>query len=316
MSTAMKKHATTMSPQEEQEHQLNQSIEHYKLEDWVETIPGGFQTLRLFSDWKIALLVFKSVMVLFVLLKFSAEPEAKSLAFSVFAFFCLASLVFAFIFGLTRKVVFDLENDEARVTVLGIPVSRKRLQDMVSLSYRYGNTVYIAFQDQSKMRVVNLGAGKKLENLKRFILEALTMKAGDAERQPEVPEREERLPIDPTSPGLSLDTLRSAVWDDTQDHNIKNLAELLIMALNDWPRETLEIDPIIKEMKAYFGEPLTVERLKSKRFDNSMPLNSWRLEAGASLWEMIELSTKLENESDFDKILARILDHYVPYGLP
>lgn len=310
MSTATKEQATTMSPQQ-QELQLIQSIHHYQLEDWVATTPGGFQTLRLLSDWKIALLIIKLVVLLFTFLKAYSELDEQSSGwFTVLTLALLALVVFAFIFGLTRKVVFDLENDEVRVTLMGSTISRKRLQGYVSMSHRYGNTLYLELGNQDKIRIANLGAGKDLNNLEQFILEALAMKADNSERQPDAPEQEERLHINPTSPDFDLDDLRNAVWNDTQDHDIKKMAELLIMALNDWPRETLEIEATIKEMKAYFGEPMTVERLKGKRFDYSMPYNSWRLEAGASLWQMLELSTKLENESDFDEIVARILDYY------
>ncbi len=317
MSTAMKEHAIAMSPQE-QEIQLNQSIQQYELEDWVATIPGGFQTLRLLSDWKIALLIIKLVLVMFMFLKaYSELPPEDSGWFTVLTVALVALTAFAFIFGLTRKVVFDLENDEVRVTLLGSAISRKRLQDFTAFSYHYGDALYMEFNDQSKIRIVNLKSGKELDNLKRFILEALAMKTDDSERQHGLPEQEvfaqsttEPLSIDPAPAVLTLEALRNAVRNDTGNHPIKKLAELLVMALNDWPRDMLEIEDTIKEMKAYFGEPMTVERLKSKRFDYSMQFNSWRLEAGASLWQMLELSAKLENESDFDKIVVRILDYY------
>lgn len=321
MSTAIKNHTTTMSPQEK-EHQLNQSIKGYELEDWVATIPGGFQTLRLLPDWKIALLIIKLVVLVFTFLKaYSELPPGDSGWFTVLTVVILGLVIFALIFGLTRKVIFDLENGEVLVMLLGSPISREPLQDFTALSHRYGTTLYIEFKDrfndQSKIRIVDMGNGKALENLQSFILEALAMKAEDSERQPDLPEQEvvaqstkERLPVDPTPAVLPLEALRDAVRNDTGNHSIKKLAELLIMALNDWPRETLKIDATIEEMKAYFGEPMTVERLKSKRFDYSMPYNSWRLEAGASLWQMLELSAKVENETDFDKVVARILDYY------
>ncbi|MFM9948625.1 MAG: hypothetical protein ACKV1O_11865 [Saprospiraceae bacterium] len=322
MSTTMKEHATTMSPQEEQAHQLNQSIQQYELEDWVAAIPGGFQTLRLFSDWKIALLIIKLVVLGFTFLKaYSELPPGDSGWFTVLTVVILGLVVFALIFGLTRKVVFDLENGEVLVTLLGNPISRKPLQDFNALSHRYGTTLYIEFndlfKDQGKIRIVDMGNGKALENLQSFILEALAMNKKVSAVQPSI-QREMILAEKPDTPLfpdqnhriLDLDALRNAVRNDTQHHNIKKLAELLIMALNDWPREALEIEATIKEMKAYFGEPMTVERLKGKRFDYSMPYNSWRLEAGASLWQMLELSAKLENESDFDKIVARILNYY------
>lgn len=320
-ATTMKRHATTMSSQE-QELQLNQSIQHYELEDWVAAIPGGFQTLRLLPDWKIALLIIKLVVLGFTFLKaYSELPPGDSGWFTVLTVVILGLVIFALIFGLTRKVVFDLENGEVLVTLLGSPISRKPLHDFTALSHRYGTNLYIEFsdlfKDQSKIRIVDMGNGKALENLQSFIFEALAMNENASVVQPSI-QPEVILAEKPDTPLLpdqnhrilTLDALRNAVRNDTQHHNIKKLAELLVMALNDWPRDMLEIEDTINEMKAYFGEPMTVERLKSKRFDYSMPYNSWRLEAGASLWQMLELSDKLENESDFDKIVARILDYY------
>lgn len=317
MSTTIEQHTTPMTPRE-QEHHLNQSIKTYQLEDWVETIPDGFRTVRLLNDLKITLLIIKLGVLLFTLLTaYKDLDEQDSGWFTVLTVALLALVAFAIIFGLTRKVVFDLENDEVRVTLLGSPVSSKALHGFSGFSYLYGGTLYLQFSDQSRIRVVDLGDEKKLENLKQFIEEALAMKANvsephpDTQEQPVVAESTPEHPFtDATPPGYTLEALRDAVRNDTRHHHLKKLAELLVMALNDWPRDMLEIEDTIKEMKAYFGEPMTVERLKSKRFDYSMPFNSWRLEAGASLWQMLELSAKLEQESDFDKIVARILDYY------
>nr|WP_262922137.1 hypothetical protein [Aquimarina acroporae] len=38
--------------------------------------------------------------------------------------------------------------------------------------------------------------------------------------------------------------------------------------------------------------------------------NAWNLEAGSSIAELIDISTRFGNESDFDKILNNILNHY------
>lgn len=310
MSATMKEHATTMSPQE-QELQLNQSIQHYQLEDWVAAFPGGFQTLRLFSDWKIALLIIKLMAMFFIFLKaYSELPPGDSGWFTMLTVAIVGLGAFALIFGLTRSVVFDLENDEVRVTLLGSTIFRKCLQGAIGFSYRYQGTLYLEFNDHRNIRIADISNEKELENLKRFILDALAIEADGFERQPDSPEKKEHLQIGPTSPALTLDVLRTAVRNDREDHPIKKLAELLIMALNDWPRESLDVEATIEDMKAWFGTPLTVANLKSPPLTFSMQYNSWRLEAGASVIEMIELSAKLENESDFDKIVARVLNYY------
>jgi len=301
-----------MTPHEK-DHQRYQSIRQYQLEDWVEIIPGGFRTVRLFPDWKIAVLIITLGAGLFgFLVDYSQVDAGDSGGFKVFIVAILALTAFAFIFVFTRSVVFDLENDEVRVTLLGSVISRKRLRGVTGFSYRYQGTLYLEFDDYRIIRIVDISNKKELENLKQFILEALAMKDADSEQQPDAPKKE-RLPIGLTFPGLTLEALRTAVRNDTRDHPIKKLAELLIKALNDWPRTDLDIEAKIDDMKAWFGEPLTVAQLKSPPLTFSMQSNSWRLEAGASVIEMIELSTKLENESDFDEILARILNYYEPY---
>ncbi|MDZ4703389.1 MAG: hypothetical protein SH848_05640 [Saprospiraceae bacterium] len=116
MSTSEKKQATDLSS-EEKEQLLNQSIKAYELEDWVGTIPGGFQTLRLLSDWKIALIIIKLMVALFIFLKDYSELDAQDSGWFTVLTALVALAAFAFIFVLTRSVVFDLENGEIYVTL-------------------------------------------------------------------------------------------------------------------------------------------------------------------------------------------------------
>ncbi len=316
MSTTTQEQETTMPPQTK-EHQLSQSIRQYDLEDWLVVIPGGFRTIRLLPDWKIALLLIKVSVLLFTLLTAYSEVGVRDLGwYNLLVVACVAGVVFAFTFGLTRKVVFDLEKNEISVTLLGSPVSRKNLHDFTDLSFRYGTTLYIGFRDESRIRVADPGQ-KVAEILESFILEALAMSEVAPKDQKTLQQRpmeadkpEAVFSPDQHEPVLTLEALRMAVWADTESHTIKKLAELLIMALNDWPRETLEVKATIAEMKAWFGEPLTIAQIKSPPLHFSMQYNAWRQEAGISLIKMIELSTKLNNESDFDQIVAHILDYY------
>ena len=98
---------------------------------------------------------------------------------------------------------------------------------------------------------------------------------------------------------------------DTTVHKTKELTELFLNAMNDWPtfNQTL-IDDFVAELKDYFGSPLTIERIDSKKLDFTNELNTWRHEAGTSIAEMISISTQFCNESDFDKILQNILTYY------
>jgi len=95
---------------------------------------------------------------------------------------------------------------------------------------------------------------------------------------------------------------------DTIDHKQKDIANLFLNAMNDWPTSNQkEIGDFIKELKYYFGTPLTIEKITTKEFDGK---NTWQIEAGSSIAELIDISTRFCNQSDFDKIVDCFLDYY------
>ena len=103
-----------------------------------------------------------------------------------------------------------------------------------------------------------------------------------------------------------ISQLETLVDIDKADHKLKDIAELFVNAARDW--DTLnqtDISDFIKELKQYFGSPLTKEKIKSKPLDNA-----WRHEAGSSIFQMIDLAERLCNKTDFDKILNDILSYY------
>lgn len=106
----------------------------------------------------------------------------------------------------------------------------------------------------------------------------------------------------------TYETLWSLVDLDTENHKVKDIATLFLNAMNDWPtmNQTLITD-FIGELKNYFGEPLTIEKLDSDKFNG---LNAWQLEAGSSIADLIDISTQFCNESEFDKIIDNILNYY------
>jgi len=171
----LEKEIKPMTPQE-REHQLNQSIRQYQLEDWIETIPDGFRIVRLYADLKATWFLI-SIMMGFVpfLVQYSQIEAGDSAWITLFFLAILALVAFGLFFVLTRNVVFDLENREVCVTLLGSVISRNHLQGYVSLSHRHGTTLFLEFEDQSKIRIADMGAEKELENLESFILEALAM---------------------------------------------------------------------------------------------------------------------------------------------
>lgn len=80
-------------------------------------------------------------------------------------------------------------------------------------------------------------------------------------------------------------TTYSKLWNlvdiDTKYHKQKDIATLFLDAMNDWPTyDQKEITEFIKELKDYFGTPLTIEKITSKKFDGH---NTWQIEAGSSI---------------------------------
>lgn len=103
-------------------------------------------------------------------------------------------------------------------------------------------------------------------------------------------------------------TLWNLVDVDQTDHKLKDIATLFLNAMNDWPtQDQSNIADFVHELKEYFGSPLTVEKIGARKFNGQ---NAWQVEAGSSIAELIETSTKFCNESNFDNIIKNILDYY------
>lgn len=103
-------------------------------------------------------------------------------------------------------------------------------------------------------------------------------------------------------------TLWNLVDIDQKDHKLKNIATLFLNAMNDWPTyNQTDIQDFINELKAYFGTPLTIEEIDKKKSDGQ---NAWQVEAGSSIAELIDTSTRFYNQSDFDKIIDTVLSYY------
>lgn len=103
-------------------------------------------------------------------------------------------------------------------------------------------------------------------------------------------------------------TLWSLVNIDQTDHKLKDIATLFLNAMNDWPtQDQLKIADFVKELKEYFGSSLTIEKIEARKLDGQ---NAWNVEAGSSIAELIDTSTRFCNESQFDNILKNILDFY------
>lgn len=66
-------------------------------------------------------------------------------------------------------------------------------------------------------------------------------------------------------------TLWNLVDIDKKDHKLKDIATLFLNAINDWPTyNQTEIQEFIKELKAYFGSPLTIDKSTKESLTDKM----------------------------------------------
>lgn len=109
---------------------------------------------------------------------------------------------------------------------------------------------------------------------------------------------------------LTINDLRETIDNDSNSHRIKDLAELFWTAMNDWPTENqYNVRDFINELYDYFGFPFTIGKINNRKFDFGSEMNTWRHESGASIVEIIDISNRFENETDFEKILNQILNY-------
>ena len=107
-------------------------------------------------------------------------------------------------------------------------------------------------------------------------------------------------------------TTYSTLWNlvdiDINNQKQKEIATLFLNAMNDWDTFNLiKIADFINELKNYFGSPLTIENITEKNFDGQ---NAWKVESGSSIINLIDISCKFCNQSDFDKIVETFLEFY------
>ena len=107
-------------------------------------------------------------------------------------------------------------------------------------------------------------------------------------------------------------TTYSTLWNlvdiDTKDHKQKDIATLFLNAMDDWDTyNQTEIANFINELKQYFGTPLTFDKVTKMKFDGH---NAWKIEAGSSIAELIDISSKFCNQSDFEKIIESFINYY------
>lgn len=104
-------------------------------------------------------------------------------------------------------------------------------------------------------------------------------------------------------------TLWNLVEADENEHKLKDMAVLLLEAMNDWPRAGQNnIADFLNDLKDYFGQPLTIKTIRARKFDEQ---NAWQLEAGAAIQELLVISDGCYDEqTDCAKAINHILNHY------
>lgn len=109
---------------------------------------------------------------------------------------------------------------------------------------------------------------------------------------------------------LTINDLRETIDKDSNNHRIKELAELFWTAMNDWPTyNQIYIKDFIKELYDYYGFPLNIDKIKRKKLNLNVDGDAWKQESGSSIAEIIDISTRFDNEPDFDRILNQILNY-------
>jgi elongation factor Tu len=109
----------------------------------------------------------------------------------------------------------------------------------------------------------------------------------------------------------TIDDLKRAVDSDQGNHRLKEFAELFITAMTDWPTlNQTRIDGFVKEIKDFYGHLFTLDKIDGKKMEFIQDQDLWRHEAGSTIAELIDQSSKFNNDSDFDSILKRMISYY------
>ena len=109
----------------------------------------------------------------------------------------------------------------------------------------------------------------------------------------------------------TINELEELVLADNGNHSLKNLAELLLLAINDWHViSENKIENFITEFKKFYSNEITIENLSSKKINFNKNSNSWRAESGTYIIELLQQAQMKLNETNFDKIITEILKYY------
>ena len=109
---------------------------------------------------------------------------------------------------------------------------------------------------------------------------------------------------------IAIGTLQDLIDIDKKDHKLKVIADLFVSAMTDWPTyNQTDISEFVSELKAYFGTPLTKDKISNKPINTSNQ-DVWRHEAGSSIIEMFKLADEFYSEQSFENILQDLFTYY------
>ena len=104
---------------------------------------------------------------------------------------------------------------------------------------------------------------------------------------------------------ITSEELINVVENDSTESNFKSVAENLLEAIRDWPKENLS-DPIelISELKLEIKAKLTFENIE--RFSKTLKAekDAWKMESLTSLLKVFEIE---QNENDDGEIELEML---------
>ncbi|RKS02844.1 hypothetical protein [Flavobacterium sp. 102] len=104
---------------------------------------------------------------------------------------------------------------------------------------------------------------------------------------------------------ITSEELINVVENDSTESNFKSVAENLLEAIRDWPKENLS-EPIelISELKLEIKEKLTFENIE--RFSKTLKVekDAWKIESLTSLLKVFEIE---QNENDDGEIELEVL---------
>lgn len=109
---------------------------------------------------------------------------------------------------------------------------------------------------------------------------------------------------------VTIDDLQKAINSDSSNGRVKEIAELFVIAMNDWPTlNQTQIREFVSELEEFYGYPITCERIDNKNQEIAIEQDIWRHESGSSIAEVIDISSRFENENDFEKIVQGLIDY-------